>query len=396
MLSSISQGLSVEEGRLTDVRSYLKEILYTKQEVDLWLASKAFPFAKYHSQFGWLLNTDRYTDGIDGSECVYTYVGDDGERIMINYKDQPCRINTYGNSFTQCHQVSDGETWQEILAAHLQEPMQNFGIGGWSVYQAYLRMLKEEERTPGKFIIFNIYDDDHRRNLDSWRNIRRRKHPRFIEPTLPYVRVNLRNETIEEQPNPCSSPESLYDLCDLEKTYALFKDDFVLKIMVAHRNSKQKNPNQTYRDISALATTHGINTEIEDNETLEIVTNELHVKAALTASQRIVEKIEAFAKKKNKQVLYVLSFPAGSIAKYVNEGRRWDQPFVNFLRSKNLPFVDLMDFHVEEFRTCTLPIKEYLSKYYIGHYNPMGNAFCAAALRKKVVEMLEPKPRPYL
>ncbi len=62
---------------------------------------------------------------------------------MSNYKEKSCRINTYGNSFTQCHEVSDHETWQEILAAHLQEPVRNFGIGGWSVYQAYLRMLKE-------------------------------------------------------------------------------------------------------------------------------------------------------------------------------------------------------------------------------------------------------------
>jgi hypothetical protein len=32
-------------------------------------------------------------------------------------------------SFTQYHQVSDGETWQEYLAAHLGEPVGDFGIG---------------------------------------------------------------------------------------------------------------------------------------------------------------------------------------------------------------------------------------------------------------------------
>ena len=68
-----------------------------------------------------------------------------GERRMLNYADQPCRINTYGNSFTQCQQVSDGETWQEYLAAHMGEPIRNFGIGGYGVYQAYRRMLREEK-----------------------------------------------------------------------------------------------------------------------------------------------------------------------------------------------------------------------------------------------------------
>ena len=173
-------------GRVT-ARDYLRGILYTGTEVKEWLEGKAFPFAKYNSEFGWLLRPARFQDGVNNSVSVYTY-GSLDERIMLHYRDQPCRINTYGNSYTQCHQVSDGETWQEVLAAHLQEPVRNFGVGGWSVYQAYLRMLKEEQRAPAEFIIFNIYDDDHFRNLDSWRNIRVPKHERFIEPTLPLRR----------------------------------------------------------------------------------------------------------------------------------------------------------------------------------------------------------------
>jgi hypothetical protein len=196
-------------------REYLKGIVYKKEEVTQWLAGKAFPFAKYSSEFGWLLRNARFQDGIGGSRSIYTYGAMD-ERVTIHYKDQPCRVNTYGNSYTQCHQVSDGETWQEVLAAHLQEPIRNFGVGGWSVYQAYLRMLKEEKRAPAEFIIFNIYDDDHFRNLDSWRNIRVSKHAQFIEPTLPYIAVNVKEERFEERPNVCPTPESVYSLCDLD------------------------------------------------------------------------------------------------------------------------------------------------------------------------------------
>ena len=121
---------------------FLKSLLYTRDEVDAWLAGEAFPFAKYSSEFGWLLPNAYFRDGVDKSTSVYTYRQPDGERTMGNYAEQPCRINTYGDSFTQCHQVSDNETWQEYLAAHLQEPIRNFGMGGCSVYQAYLRMLK--------------------------------------------------------------------------------------------------------------------------------------------------------------------------------------------------------------------------------------------------------------
>ena len=65
------------------------------------------------------------------------------------YVGRPCRINTYGDSFTQCHQVSDGETWQEYLAAHLGEPIRNFGMGGYGAYQAYRRMVREERTDHG-------------------------------------------------------------------------------------------------------------------------------------------------------------------------------------------------------------------------------------------------------
>ena len=376
-------------------REFLQSMLYTRDEVDRWLDGKAFPFAKYSSEFGWLLPNAYFRDGVDESTSVYTYRQPDGERIMGNYADQPCRINTYGDSFTQCHQVSDNETWQEYLAAHLQEPVRNFGIGGWSVYQAYLRMLKEEQRTPAEYIIFNIYDDDHRRNLDAWRNIRARKHVRFIEPTLPHVRVNAQRGTFEERPNPCPAPESLYDLCDLDKTYEMFKDDFILQIMLAHKNAKTRNPYQTYRDIMALSATHGIETSIETNEHLSDAAAKLQREAALFSTQKIVDKIEAYAKANKKKVLYVLSFSPTTVARRIQEGNRWDQPFVDFLKEKKLPLVDLMDVHLNDFAKYKVSVKDYLAQYYIGHYNPRGNHFCAFAIKDRLVELLDPKPVPY-
>ena len=88
--------------------------------------------------------------------------------------DDQSRIASYGDSFTQCHQVSDGETWQETLAAHIGEPVQNFGVGGYGVYQAYLRLRRTELDVSGgaSYVLFNVYDDDHARNLDAYRLLR--------------------------------------------------------------------------------------------------------------------------------------------------------------------------------------------------------------------------------
>ncbi|MEI2724590.1 MAG: hypothetical protein V9H26_13940 [Verrucomicrobiota bacterium] len=380
----------VTSGKTVTARDYLKSILYTKDEVKQWLAGKAFPFAKYNSEFGWLLRNARFQDGMDGSTSVYTY-GLLDERITIHYKDQPCRINTYGNSYTQCHQVSDGETWQEVLAAHLQEPVRNFGVGGWSVYQAYRRMLKEEQRAPAEYIVFNIYDDDHFRSLDSWRNIRVPKHERFIEPTLPHVVVNVKDGRFEERPNVCPNPESVYHLCDLDWVAEAFKDDFSLKIMLAHLNAKTKNPELAYAEALKLATTHGIVTRIDTAEGLSKTADQLHHQSAYFASQRIVEKIEAFAKAQNKKVLFVLSYPPKSVTRFVTEGVRADQPFVDFLKQRGSPVVDLMQAHMDDFALIKGDLKAYLAKYWVGHYNPRGNFFCAYAMMQQTGRNVEPQ-----
>lgn len=381
-------------GKAVTARDYHKSILYTRDEVKQWLAEKAFPFAKYSSEFGWLLRPARFQDGVNGSVSVYTYGALD-ERTTIHYKDQPCRINTYGNSYTQCHQVSDGETWQEVLAAHLQEPVRNFGVGGWSVYQAYLRMLKEEQRAPAEFIIFNIYDDDHFRSLDSWRNIRVSKHERLIEPTLPHVAVNVKEGRFEERPNVCPTPESVYNLCDLDWVVEKFQEDFALKIMLAHLNAKTRNPELSYADILKLATSHGIVTRIDTAESLSQAADALHRQSAYFASQRIVEKIDAFARAQNKKILFILSYPPKSVTRFVKEGVRADQPFVDFMKQRGLPVVDLMQEHRDDFALFKGDIKDYLARYWVGHYNPRGNFFCAHAMLRKLVEMLSPKPLPY-
>ena len=70
---------------------------------------------------GYVLGNYLPTDGLDHSATLST-VQANGARTAFMYAGKKCRINTYGDSFTQCHQVSDGETWQEYLAAHPANP----------------------------------------------------------------------------------------------------------------------------------------------------------------------------------------------------------------------------------------------------------------------------------
>jgi hypothetical protein len=387
-----------------EMKEFYKDIIYPQTEVDDWVAGKTYRLQKVDSELGWLYRTGRIKDGVDESICAYSY-DKTGARHLIMYADKPCRVNTYGNSFTHCNQVSDGETWQEILAAHLGEPIRNFGIGNHSVYQAYLRMKREEKRTPAEHIIFNIYDNDHYRSLSGLSNIRfnnltgfgnlRKWKPGFVFPTAPYVEANPATGEFTERQNLCPTLKSYYNLCSLDWVYEMFKDDFTMKLMLARANAKEGNSERFFAEIMAFASKYGIKTRIDNAEKIIKTIDELYNNVAFFVSKCIVEKVEEFATANKKKVLYVLSYSVRNISRKLKSGYRFDQEFVDFLQKKGLPYVDLMDAHKKEFDSFKTSVEDYIKRYYIGHYNPRGNFFQAFAIKNKMVEILKPKPTSY-
>jgi hypothetical protein len=423
---SVSSSVSFFEDQ---AREYLKSIMYTHEEVDNWTGGKGSflnPIRGnsegYDDLLGWIFVDNIAPEGMNGTNVLYSY---SGARKMFMYADSPCRINTYGDSFTHCDQVSDGETWQEVLAAHLCEPVRNFGIGGYSVYQAYLRMKQEETRTPAEYIIFNIYEDDHHRNLHSWRNIREGSTPEKRDktvnsPTMPFVKVNLSTGEFHEYPNPCPTRESVFNMCNPEWVYQNFKDDFVLKIVLAQKNIDNGEPEKNYDYISKLCKEHGLDFQINSSESLKDAIDTLYTKAAIFASKKIIEKAEEFAAERGKKVLYVLSYCSEGVEDGLRkggrfdvhsrdkrdsvlndkedefkEGVRFDQEFIDFLKERNLPYVDLFEAHRKDFAQYNISFEDYANKYWTGHYTPLGNLFQAFAVKDKLVDMMNPKPIPY-
>jgi len=392
--SARNEQKKMEESLEPRIRSFLSQIIPTKQEVTDWLAERILPFCKYDSQLGFVHRDRTFKEGINGSACTYTYDAS-GERRRSRLGDSACRINTYGDSFTSCEQVNDGETWQEILAAHLGESVRNFGVGGYSVYLTYLRMKREEMRVPAKYIIFNIFDDDHFRNLISWQRITSGKSSKSFHPTTPYVKVDPATREFQEFGNPCPTKESVYKLCDPDWVYGRFKDDFVLAVMLA-RSAEGSKSDATDGLMTSLALKHRWPTQVDySGDNVSKAANSQYAKAGLFASMRIVEKVEAFAEANQKKVLYVLSSGPDNVAKRLTGESRFDQEFVDFLRMKGLPYIDLMGAHVADYQQFKCSVMEYINRYFVGHYNPQGNFFYAFALKDRIVDILEPRPLSY-
>ena len=234
------------------VREFLESATLTRDMVDRFLDPDARNLTSFDAELGYKLRDSVVKDGVEGNYCTVLRFNPSGERTMLNFAGLPCRINTYGDSFTQCNQVSDGETWQEYLAAHFGEPVRNFGVGGYGVFQAYRRMLREE-KTEGsaEYVILNIWSDDHFRSIARWPWLRypdakRELHQKpvtagdifmFHYVTWAHLWLNPATGEFDELENPYPTPESLYLLAETDHIYEAFKDDFMLNVVMAQRRA---------------------------------------------------------------------------------------------------------------------------------------------------------------
>jgi len=389
-------------------RQFLERAVLKPQWVDYFLGPEKPNWAFFDPELGFRLKNSVMKNGLDGALTFSNYAPT-GERRMINWADKPCRINTYGNSFTQCHQCSDGETWQEYLAAHLGEPIRNYGIGGYGVYQAYLRMLREEA-TPAssEYLILNIFDDDHIRSLMKWRWLYnegyymkqfRKDFGRskalvnmFHANPWAYVRIDPKTAKLTEYENPYPTPQSLYKLCDKEHVYEAFKDDFVVQIVMARKNGKFDYP----EEIEQLRRTLNIPGDINNPTECRRIASTLLLECSFRASMHIVEKAYEFASSRKKRLMLMLSYSKANIIKACRNQRRFDRSFVEYLREKNIPFIDSWQKHTDDFQQWRLSPEQYVEHYYVGdHYNPCGNHFFAFTIKDEIVNWLEPKPPAY-
>lgn len=263
-------------------------------------------------------------------------------------------------------------------------------------------MGREEAKTPAPYMIVNIYNDDHIRSLYGWSslNFLTRGRDAILEaikrPTMPYVEVNCASGMLLERGNPCPTAESLFKLCDPEWVYERFRNLLPVEISVAVAALENQTREESRAEAHRIAREYGLTPPTPDLDRPREALEGLCAEAALFASMRIVTRMEEFAARDGKQILYVLSHTEKHLAGALRDGSRGDIPFVDFLKDKGLPFVDLMDEHMADFASSRLNVDEYIRRHYIGHYNPIGNHFAAFAIKDRLVEVLEPKPVAYL
>jgi hypothetical protein len=391
------------------MRGFLRRFVVPPEVIETYLDPDARVWAYFHPRYGYLLRNSMMRDGIDGSLTVARYEPN-GQRRQLNFADEPCRLNSYGDSFTQGHQVSDGETWQEVLAAHFCEPIRNYGVGGFGVYQAALRLIEHESTEHGApFVILNLWGDDHLRSINSWRWLTFPPHvveamsgPMFHGNPWDHARLDPQTGDLVEKASVCPTPEALRRLCDEDFVYATFADDPVVHALAAIETGVVADRSK----LDELATAAGFaELDFSTPEVVKDSVERLYRQYAVRVGIRVIEKVIRFTEERGKNLFVLLSHPHASVREHCAgeaaadpdyQAWAWHPDSVkDFLRDKGVPFLDTVDRHVEDFRGLGVTPEAYVKRYYKGHYNPLGNHFFAYAVKDTLLEWLDPAPPAY-
>ncbi len=375
---------------------FLRESAVSGEVIDRFLHGPSW--AQFDPELGYRLWNYLPADGVDGSATIST-VQVNGARTSFMYTGKACRINTYGDSFTQCHQVSDGETWQEYLAAHLGEPIRNFGMGGYGVYQAYRRMLKEERTDHGvEYLIFYLWGDDHIRSLLRSRHaitykVWNHQGGRMFHGNFwPHLEMDLGTGELIEKENLLATPSALYGMADPQFMVDHLKDDLALQLYAYSLGYIRDLDQERTIKLAARLDYHlDFGRELPSQQQV----GELLDKYSLRATQFILAKAREFSRQNRKHLLVFLFDPYRAMAEMQKRSTRYDQVIVDYLGKEKFDYFDMNEVHLQDFKKYNIPFDAYMKLYFIGHYNPRGNHFFAYSIKDTVVRWLDPKPIPY-
>lgn len=380
---------------MIDYEQYLRNSALSKEIIDVFLDPSQPSWAQFDHDVGYVLGNAMPRDGIGGSFTIST-VQKNGARTASAYVDKKCRINTYGNSFTQCHQVSDGETWQEYLATHLGEPIRNFGMGGFGVYQAYRRMVRTELTDDGTdYVILYIWGDDHHRSIMRCRHAviypwwNHQGGIAFHNNFWANIEMDLDSGCFVEKENILRTPELLYKMTDPDFMVQALRDDLMIQLYVVG----QVEPSSL--DISLInALAEILDVPRIDKDNLQESAERIKMAYGFAATKVIIQKAWDFCHDKGKNLMILLLCPKAT-RQLLNGQPRYEQEIVDYLDEKGLLYFDMNLVHMKDYKSFNLSVEDYMKRYYIGHYSPAGNHFFAYSIKDTIVSWLNPKPITY-
>lgn len=361
-------------------------------------------WACFDPELGYVLRDSAIAWGIDGTLAVETF-DNDGGRETLRYPGRRARINCYGDELTEGMQVSDGETWQEYLSAHLREPVGNYGVGGYGTYQAYRRLVREESGThTAQVVVLGVTGGGMVRSVtrSHWvtmaslqRESMRAGLPIFHGNPWPSLELDLDSGALVERENPLRTEASLRLLCDPDWMVEAFRDDHAARLLTFSMGLVADLDREVTDRLAEILGTH-----VDWYGDLRAEAYRLLNRYGQQATVEVLDRASEFTASRGSRLLVILDHTAGS----PDDPLSWreDEVVLRHLEVGGFSVIDMNEIHRREFGKTRLTWDEYLAQYfvpgnpdYVRHYNPRGNHFLAYSVKDGLLELLEQKPAPY-
>jgi len=322
-------------------------------------------YIRHDPLLGWSLKPN-------GSRGELYRANSDGIRAAQEYKLTPStkllRIASFGDSFTHGDDVSNQNTWQELLSeTRTNLEVLNFGVSGFGLDQSYLRYQRDGVRYQPHMVLIGFMSENIRRHLNVFRPFYYSKtglpmsKPRFV----------LRNGQIILQSNllkQASDYELLIQkpeitLTNLGKHDWYFHQkpkkgpvDFLPSVRVmriaAYEIRKRMSP----------VLSDGTNTYNEHSEAFQL-------------TLRIFDEFHDSVVNQGALPIVVLFPNRRDLSRYRETGRSVFAPMVEYFREAEYRYIDLHD--AFEMYASEVPLDDLFGGR---HYSPAGNRVVAVYL----------------
>jgi len=201
-----------------------------------------------------------------------------------------------------------------------------------------------------------------------------------------------------ELPGICKKASDLRKLVGKENYYNTFKDD-----SVAHLCALREGGVAPVEECERLAKAFGIKVNLRNPKTRQKDAEKLHIAYGIRSTMYVLNKLRAWCKKTDRKLMILLTHDFAMTRDHLKGKPRFDQEFVDFLKKEKYEYVDILTKKKEDFKSFKGSAQDFLRQFWVsragaqvfGHYNPYGNFWYAHAIRKELVNWLDPKPPAY-
>ena len=208
-----------------------------------------------------------------------------------------------------------------------------------------------------------------------------------------HVEMDLKSGSLVEEENPLSTPESLYKMTEPEFMVNTLKDDLMLQLSVAGSVDPSTLDLKALKSLAEILGLESV--DISSSERVKQTSHRLRTAYGFAATKYIVSKASQFCRHKGKKLMICILCPTAT-RQLLNHQPRYDQQIANDLAQETSPFFDMNLIHQNDYQDFNLPVDDYMKRYFIGHYSPVGNHFFAYSIKDLIVDWLDPRPITYM